>query len=123
MPNSSITKAIEDEYLIVVDGLFDAISLSYFGYNVASFMGSTVTPERIMQLRFIKNVLVASDNDKAGMTLYGDLKKVLNNVEFLPHAKTKDIDELLKSSGAEEFRRDLNQRLITLGVRSHFGEK
>lgn len=123
MPNSSITKAIEDEYLIVVDGLFDAISLSYFGYNVASFMGSTVTPERVMQLRFVKNVLVASDNDKAGMTLYGDLKKVLNNVEFLPHAKTKDIDELLKSSGAEEFRRDLNQRLITLGVRSHFGEK
>lgn len=123
LPNSSIMKAIEDEYLIVVDGLFDAISLSSFGYNVASFMGSKVTAERVMQLRFVKNVLVASDNDKAGITLYTDLKKQLKRVELLPHKETKDIDEVLKSDKSLEFRQFLDQKLISLGVESHFSKK
>lgn len=121
MPNSSLMQAITDGYAIVVDGLFDAISLSSLGYNVASLMGSKVTPEIVMQLRFVKNVLVAADNDQAGMQLVADVRKQIHSAKLLEHAETKDVDELLKSNKAHEFVEKLNTYLKSLGITNHFG--
>lgn len=90
-------KALKDGYLIVVDGLFDAVHLSSYGFNAAALMGSSITDEIIMQLRFIKKVIIISDNDAAGLQFIRTLKTHLHNTVTIYQGETKDVDELLKT--------------------------
>ena len=106
-PVGNLQDAIQDGYLIVVDGLFDAISLCGAGYHAASFMGSSPTQEIMMQLRFVKKVILPADNDSAGYGLYDKLTKHLNNVVLFKQGKTKDIDDLLKSTFADDAKKQL----------------
>lgn len=100
-PIGNLEDAINDGYLIVVDGLFDSISLCNVGFHAASFMGSSLTPEILMQLRFVNQIIVPADNDSAGYSLYEKLKRKLPNVTLFRQGKTKDIDDLLKSDYAD----------------------
>lgn len=115
-PKHDLKSAIENRYLIVVDGIFDAISLCGVGYYAAAMMGSSLTQEIAMQLRFVDHVILAADNDSAGYKLYDEMRKKLHNVTLLKHAKTKDVDESIKSENATEFLRDLNGLLLKLGI-------
>lgn len=99
-PQNNLKKAIQDGYLMVVDGLFDAISLCGHGFNAASLMGSNVTPGIVMQLRLVSNVIVVADNDQVGYDLYKNIKKQIQHTTIFQQDKTKDIDELLKSDDA-----------------------
>lgn len=101
-------QAIQDGYLIIVDGMFDAIHLAGEGYNAASLMGSSITPEIITQLRFIKKIIIISDNDEAGLKFVKTLRKHLKNTVCLFQGETKDIDELLKTERKEETLKLLN---------------
>lgn len=111
-PQKNLMDAVKDGYLIVVDGVFDAISLTAAGYNAASLMGSSPTQQIMMQLRFIKTVILVADNDDAGYGLYDKLHKHLKNVVLFKQGKTKDVDDLLKSEYAGWFKRRMDTLIL-----------
>lgn len=117
-PQGGLLKSIRDEYILIVDGIFDAISLCGAGFDAAALMGSNVTPEIIMQLRFVKNVIVIADNDSSGYKLYDSLKKGIPNAILFKHGLSKDADDALKGENAEAFLRMLRVELIKLGIES-----
>lgn len=110
-PQGGLAKAIDDGYLLLVDGLFDAISLCGNGYNAASLMGSNLTPEIIMQLRFVKKIIIPADNDNPGYLLYEKLKRRLPNVQLFRQGYTKDVDALLKTEYASAAKRELDDMI------------
>lgn len=90
-------KALQDGYLILVDGVFDCVSFCYYGLNAASLLGSYLNINLAFYLKFIGKIFVAIDNDEAGL-------KMLHAVQrFIPHAKVirqgykKDADDILKT--------------------------
>lgn len=93
--------AMADGYLFLTDGIFDTLMLAQNGFWSAALMGSSLTPEIIMQLRFIKRVILLADNDLAGVKLYRFAKKYLKNVVLAKQGITKDVDELLKGNKKE----------------------
>ena len=102
-PGDSYARALDDGYLLLVDGLFDAVSLRYAGFNAAALLGSIPTQYLLMQLRFVKRVILLADNDEAGYKLFTALRRQLRNVELYKQASTKDADELLRSEQRDEF--------------------
>lgn len=110
-PTGNLIDAIEAGYLLLVDGIFDAISLAGNGYVAAALMGSKLTQEILMQLRFVPKVIIVSDNDQAGFALYEYARKYLKNVMQLKHRKTKDADEALKSEYAQDFKSSLDNAI------------
>ncbi len=97
-----IAKALEEGYVFVVDGIFDAISLWHRGFNAWALMDSSLTRERIVLLRSVKRVILVADNDDAGVKLYKQMRQKIRGVELIKQGKTKDIDELLKTDFAEK---------------------
>lgn len=89
-------KAYRDGYLVLVDGIFDAIQLRRYGFNAVALMGSTLTEVIIAQLRFIKKLIVISDNDTAGFKLEQALKRNLHQCVYLRQGYDKDIDGAIK---------------------------
>lgn len=96
-------KALQEGYLIITDGLFDALSLSNEGYLAAALLGSTVTEEILVQLRFIKKIILAVDNDTAGNKLAEKLSRYLDNLFVIKQRYTKDVDDILKTGYKEKY--------------------
>ena len=103
MIEGTFMRALESGYLILTDGLFDCLSLAACGYHAAALMGSSVTVEILAQLRFIKKVIIISDNDEAGLLLEKKLGASLKQLLCIHQDRTKDIDELLKTEYRQEF--------------------
>lgn len=101
-PPGVYEKALDDSCIMVVDGLFDALSLCEAGFNACALMDSAVTDERVVLLRFVKRVILLADNDDAGVKLYKQLRKRIPRLELFKQGKTKDIDELLKTEWREK---------------------
>ncbi len=89
-------KSVKDGYAFLVDGLFDCITLTGLGFNALALLGSSVSPEIIVQLRFVRRVILIADNDNAGIKLYETLKKQLAGLELFKQNLAKDIDDALK---------------------------
>jgi len=96
-------KAYEDGYLVLTDGVFDTLSFASRGYNAWAVLSSSVSEQMLAQLRFIKKVIVAMDNDAAGLKMYKYLSRRLNNVCCLIQGKTKDADEILKTEYSKRY--------------------
>lgn len=96
-------RAVKDGYIVLVDGIFDMLSLSDEGFNVGSLLGSQITDEVLFQLRFIDCLFVAEDNDTAGRQLYTELKRRHPNVKYIRQNSHKDVDDILKSEYKEEY--------------------
>lgn len=103
-----LKKAIDDEYIILVDGVFDSISLAQEGYNSISILGSTISEYTRFILSLVKNVYVAYDNDGAGRRLYESLKRVHGSVYSITQSKCKDIDDFIKEY-PEDFKREMSK--------------
>jgi len=91
-----IRKAIEDKYIVVIDGVFDSISVANEGFNSLCILGSTVSEEVRFCLSFIETIYVAYDNDYAGIKLFNRLKTMFPNVLAIRQSKCKDIDGFIK---------------------------
>ena len=91
-----LEKAIKDGYVIVTDGVFDALSLASFGLNSLANLGSNLSKEVLFCLDLIDVKYVAFDNDNAGIAFYRELKTKLTNVYSLTQNKCKDIDEFIR---------------------------
>ena len=96
-------RALREGYLVVTDGLFDTLSLTHSGFCAAALLGSVLTPEILMQLRLIRKVILAIDNDEAGIKLYKQMCRYLRNVVFIKQPKVKDADDILKSEFRERY--------------------
>lgn len=96
-------------YIILVDGLFDAIQLRRYGYHAAALMGSSLTEVVVAQLRFFKKVIIISDNDTAGLKLEDKLKRRLNNCVYLRQGFDKDIDGAFKNASVPKLLKAINE--------------
>lgn len=105
-------KAYEDGYLCITDGVFDTISLDSIGVNSAALMGSSLTPEILFQLRFIKNVILVQDNDDAGLQLANKLLKVHHGATVFKQRYSKDFDGALNSDNRDEVISELKTFLL-----------
>lgn len=101
-------KAYHDGYVILVDGMFDAIQLRGLGFNAAALMGSSLTESILAQLRFIKRKIIISDNDEAGYKLEMGLKKNLKDCVSLRQGYDKDVDGAIKLGYSDKIIRELN---------------
>lgn len=100
----SFDRAWELEYVIIVDGVFDAINLWAEGFPTVAFLGSDVTNTRVMQLVYIDNWFVARDNDTAGTNFYTTLKRHNPGKVFsIKQNVGKDADDALASDSKEEY--------------------
>lgn len=94
------TKAVEDNYICIVDGIFDKIILQCLGINAVSLCGSSLTQWHKYYLSFIKNKIVIADNDLAGRRLASYCKYSFDNCVEILQADSGDIDSLLRSDKA-----------------------
>lgn len=111
MPKGTFQRARKDGYIIVTDGVFDMFHANQEGLNAGALLGSYVTEEILVQLRFIPIVYLAWDNDEAGYNLYKYMKERLPNLRAIRHNKGKDLDDLLKSPFKDKFKRELFNNL------------
>ncbi len=95
-------KALEEQYIAIVDGSFDSIHLYDVDCNATSLLSSSVSAEHLYYLKFIKNWVVICDNDRAGIQLYDYLKMQNPNTCRISFSGTKDIDEKLREPDGKE---------------------
>lgn len=100
-------KAYEDDYLCITDGIFDTVSLTNAGFNAMALMGSSLTPEILFQLRFIKNVILVQDNDDAGLLLGQKLQKLHKGGQIFKQRYAKDYDGAIKGGHGEDVKSEL----------------
>jgi DNA primase len=89
-------KAIEEDYICIVDGLFDQKALEACGINAVSLCGSALTGEHKLYLDAIKHKIIIADNDSAGRKLASDIKAVWPTAVEIYQTQTKDIDAFLR---------------------------
>ena len=90
-------KALEDGYIIVTDGVFDTVSLTHYGLNSCSLLGSYLSEKASFPLNFIDLIYISVDNDDAGLRMESNIKKLFPKARYIRQGFSKDIDDLLKS--------------------------
>jgi DNA primase len=99
------------EYIIVVEGYMDCISLHQHGVtNTVASLGTALTLEQAKLLkRYCKNIFICYDSDAAGQsaTLRGldILAQVGCEVKIITIPSGKDPDEFIKNFGVDEFKK------------------
>ncbi len=105
----NFAKSTKDDYLILVEGYLDVISLHQNGITSAvATLGTALTPE---QARIIKRnkpeVIIAYDSDEAGQKATKRAIELLAdegvNVRVLTMSDCKDPDEYIKTKGTGAF--------------------
>lgn len=102
-------KALEENYLIITDGIFDTLAFTAAGYLSAALLGSSVNNTLAAQLRFVDRIIVACDNDEAGEELFRKISSRHNGAVFLKQGKTKDADEILRTEDRENYLKALDE--------------
>lgn len=64
-----------DEPVVIVESVFDALKVYEVYPNVIAPLTASVSGIQIHRLGFVKNIIVIPDQDKAGIFMYGKLKK------------------------------------------------
>jgi len=96
-PKASWEQILTSDQLYLTDGVWDSIHANYKGFPTVSLLGSTLSKEHLKILRLFKRITLFQDNDKAGASLYQELRKYLGKQVFtitLPH-NFGDIDKYL----------------------------
>ncbi len=90
-------KALREDYICIVDGLFDQKALAANGINAVSLCGSSVTEYHRMYLNSIKHKVIIADNDAAGRKMAADLKRIWPTSVEIYQDKSKDIDSYIRT--------------------------
>lgn len=106
-------KMIEDNYVIVVDGVFDAVTPASMGFNTACMLGSDVNDKMLFILSMVDRIYVARDNDDAGLRLYNSIKRFIPRAMPLTQSKSKDLDGYIREVGV-----DIAYKSIKSGISS-----
>ncbi len=106
----NISKKTKLDYMILVEGYMDAISLHQYGFDCAvASLGTSLTEEHAVLLsRYTEQVILIYDGDEAGQRATKRaipmLEKAGLQVKVLQMRDAKDPDEFLKKFGADRFR-------------------
>lgn len=116
----NLAKKTKDEFLILVEGYMDVISLHQNGISSAiATLGTALTPE---QARIIKRhkheVIIAYDSDQAGQNATKRAIELLTNEEItvrvLSMKDCKDPDDYIKTKGTGAFRELINNSKLQI---------
>lgn len=111
----NIAKACTDRRIILAEGYMDVIALHQAGFSGAvAALGTALTSEQVQLIRqYADEVVLCYDSDEAGQRATRRAIDVLKPAGLLVRVLTvegaKDPDEFIKKSGAEAFRRLLDQ--------------
>jgi len=101
-----------EQPIVITDGVFDAISVhENMHCNVGALLGSTVTPIMIAQLRLFPKVILAMDNDEAGIRVRNKLRNASLPLDVVYFQEFKDVDEAFKSDKALQVREVMAKHL------------
>ena len=106
----NLAKKSKSGYIILSEGNIDIVSLHQAGFDSAvASLGTSLTPEQARLLsRYTKQVIIAYDNDGAGIKAaqraIGILERLDIKVKVLRMNGAKDPDEFIRLRGAEAFR-------------------
>ena len=106
----NLAKKSKCGYIILSEGNIDVVSLHQAGFDSAvASLGTSLTPEQARLIsRHSSQVIIAYDNDKAGVIAsqraIGILEKLDVKVRVLQMTGAKDPDEFIRLKGAAAFR-------------------
>lgn len=104
-----VKKYSNKDYVIVVEGYMDVVSLNQYGiYNVVASLGTALTIEQVKLLkRYYKKVILCYDMDEAGVKATNRAIEILNseklNIKVLTLNDCKDPDEYIRKKGISKF--------------------
>ncbi len=106
----NLAKKSKSGYIILSEGNIDIVSLHQAGFDSAvASLGTSLTPEQARLLsRYTKQVIIAYDNDGAGIKAAQRAISILERldikVKVLRMNGAKDPDEFIRLRGADAFR-------------------
>ncbi len=107
----NLAKKTTQDYFILAEGYMDVIALHQAGFDSAvASLGTALTEEQARMIaRYTKKVVISYDADGAGQAAaqraIDILKRADLQVNVLRIPNAKDPDELIKTKGADAFRR------------------
>ena len=104
-------KMLTEDYAIVVDGVFDGISVGMQDYNSVVVLGSFLNDKTTFALSMLSKVFVPYDNDEAGLKLFRAIKRVIPRAVAVQQHNTKDLDNYFKINGFTKFQTCINNAL------------
>ncbi|MCT4585415.1 MAG: DNA primase [Peptostreptococcaceae bacterium] len=113
-----VRKYSNKDYIIVVEGYMDVVSLNQYGItNVVASLGTALTIEQVKLLkRYYKKIVLCYDMDDAGVKATNRAIELLNteklNVKVLTLEDCKDPDEYIRKKGISKFNNRL-QNAVT----------
>lgn len=105
------------EYIIVVEGYMDCISLHQYGItNTVASLGTALTLDQAKLLkRYCKNIYICYDSDAAGQTAtlrgLNILAQAGCDIKIISIPSGKDPDEFIKNFGVNEFKKLIDNAL------------
>lgn len=106
----NLAKKTKENSLILVEGNVDVVALHQYGFdNAVASLGTSLTEEQAALItRYVEQVILLYDSDKAGRNATERaipiLEKAGIRVKVLHVQNAKDPDEFLKKFGADKFR-------------------
>ena len=106
----NLAKKSKCGYIILSEGNIDVVSLHQAGFDSAvASLGTSLTPEQARLIsRYTDQVVIAYDNDSAGIKAtqraIGILEKLELKVKVLRLEGAKDPDDFIKTKGPDAFR-------------------
>lgn len=87
---------LEQDYCIIVEGIFDKIRLKSLGFPCLALQGTYIPKVVYSMLGRLKGVIAIPDNDTAGISTQPYWKNINKNMSFIRITPQKDIDLFLK---------------------------
>ncbi|MBE7053723.1 MAG: DNA primase [Ruminococcaceae bacterium] len=112
----NLAKKSKKDFVILVEGYMDVISLMRYGfYNVVASLGTALTTEQAKLLkRYFNEVVISYDSDEAGQTAARRAIGILRDAEIKASVikvdNAKDTDEFIKKYGSDRFNLILTKR-------------
>lgn len=109
--NFAVKNGLQEDYIIIVEGYMDLISLHQYGItNAVASLGTALTVNQARLLkRYVSKVIISYDADLAGQTATLRGLEILRNAGFdvkvLTVPEGKDPDEFVRNNGKEAFLR------------------
>ncbi len=106
----NLAKKSKSGYILLVEGNIDVVSLHQAGFDSAvASLGTSLTPEQARLIsRYVKEVVIAYDNDgagqKASQRAIGILENLDLKVRVLQMQGAKDPDEFIRARGPDAFK-------------------
>lgn len=112
-------KMLQDDYVFIVDGVFDALVIASLGFNSIANLGTILSKECQYIMSLPSKRIVIPDNDDAGNLLVRNIKSSGNRPDVVIQPFTKDIDDFANKVGSESLKSQLAKILEDFGVGIH----